>query len=350
LASKKTGHEARTARRAERSNPLQGLYDLFDARLGKLEPKWLPLSLVYLAMSLITNYANYKATGMPTEEWHENLWNLAPSAGAPNVYRMFSVVAAEAVHVALHISPTAAYMLNGTLFVFLAMCVFHVFLKKWFSSELSFAAVLFTFAALPLTYGHITQPWDQFTLLTFALGFLAIRDRKDAWLVPIILVGTFNRETTIFLVLAYFLCRFDEDPKGRLLAYCVVYGLCWAGPYLGIREYIGPRDYYTDYWMVEKNVTEWYYSIAFPALLFGIFWILALMDIRKKPKFLVRSAMIIPPFFILHFFMANMMEVRLFTTLFFLMVPLALFSLFKEKYLKADRPDTGKARAGAEEE
>jgi len=349
--NKKDGKTAKAkAMNSGSGNPFQGIYDFFDRRLHRYEPKWLPISLIYLALAFITGYANYKAGGAPRNEWHQAMFELSPDMGAPSIYRIFPTFLAEAVHVLLGISPRGAYMLTGAIFVFLAMCVFHVFLKKWFSTEITMIGTMFTFAALPLTYGYITQPSDPFNMLIFALGFLVIRDRKDPWLIPIILIGTTNRETTLFLVMAYFFYTMDGKNKLKTTAYTVVYGLCWAAVYVGIHWWVGPRDYYTDFWMYGKNIHEWYYSLAFPALLLGVFWVLSLMDFNKKPKFLRRSAIIIPPFLVLHFLIANMMEVRLFVTLFYILVPMALFSLFKEKNLEHTDPDGRGVNHGSEEE
>jgi hypothetical protein len=294
---------------------------------------------------MVTAYSNYKAGGLPALAWHESMINFR--SGAPNAYRVLPAFAAEATHRILGISAPYAYGINGCIFIFLAMCVFHFFLKKWFSTEITLVGILFVFAALPLTYGLIAQPSDTFSLFIWAVGLMLIRDRKDIWLIPVILIGTLNRETTVFLILAYFLFRLDEDAKGRLIGYSAVYFLCWLAVYEGLRLWIGPRDYYTDYWQYGHNIGQWYYSLAFPALLFGVFWLLALMDWKSKPKFLTRSALIIPPFIVLHLFMANLMESRLFDVLFLIIVPLALFSLFKEKYLdkterSSDKPEKGK--------
>jgi len=315
-------------------NPLVAFYDWLDGYFGKLEPRWLPVALMYLGLSMVTAYSNYKAGGLPSAAWHENMMDL--KSVAPNAYRVLPAFAAEATHRLLGVSAPFAYGINGCIFIFMAACVFHVFLKKWFSTEVTLVGTLFMFAALPLTYGLIAQPSDTFSLFIWALGLLLIRDKKDVWLIPVILVGTLNRETTLFLVLAYFLFRWDEAPKGRLIGYSAAYFVSWLAVYEGLRLWIGPRDYGTDYWQYGHNIDQWYYSLAFPALLFGVFWVMALMDWAKKPKFLTRSALIIPPFIFIHFFIANLMEARLFDVLFLIIVPLALFSLFKGTYLKAE--------------
>lgn len=318
------------------NGPLDGFYDRLDGFFGRFEKKWLPVALLYLGLAMVTSYANYKAGGLPAAAWHESM--ISFKSGAPNAYRILPAFMAEGTHRLLGISAPFAYGVNGCIFIFLAMCVFHVFLKKWFSTEVTLVGTLFVFAALPITYGQIAQPSDQPSLFFWALALLLMREKKDAWLIPVLLIATLNRETTLFLVLAYFFVRWDEYPKGKLIGYSAAYGLCWLAVYEGLRLWIGPRDYYTDYWQYGHNLSQWYFSIAFPALLFGVFWVLALMDWSKKPKLLTRSALIIPPFVLIHFFIANLMEARLFDVLFLIMVPLALFTLFKESALPEKKP------------
>lgn len=185
----------------------------------------------------------------------------------------------------------------------------------------------------------------MFNLIIFILGFIVIRDNKDNWLYPLLILGTFNRETVVFLILVYFFYHVGEIHFRKLflrtVSYIAIFSIivfCLYWEYGFLPSFMDNKVHLIAYPMYQFNLKMYsnlfkFLSLTNPALfiflLFGFFWILAFLNMNKKPKFLVKSAWIIPLYLIIHFFVGSFAETRIFLPLFLLLIPLGLFSLFK---------------------
>jgi len=188
-------------------------------------------------------------------------------------------------------------------------------------------------------------PSDMFNLLIFILGFMVIRDNKDNWLYPLLILGTLNHQTVVFLILVYFFYNVGQMNFRKLflrtVSYITIFGIIIFGLYWKygpLPSFMDNKIHLIGYPMYQFNLKMYSNlfkflsltnSALFIFLLFGFFWILAFLNITKKPTFLVKSAWIIPFYLIIHFFLGNFAETRIFLPLFLLLIPLGLFSLFK---------------------
>src|SRR5206468_2339407 len=73
------------------------------------------------------------------------------------------------------------------------------------------------YAVLPFNYFNAPYyPYDVPSVLFFTVGLLLIHGGGWIWYYPLFVLATFNRETSIFLVVAAVLAWFDRYSRGRL--------------------------------------------------------------------------------------------------------------------------------------
>ncbi|MBE0683795.1 MAG: hypothetical protein IH589_17960 [Anaerolineales bacterium] len=118
-------------------------------------------------------------------------------------------------------------------------------LVRWAAAWLLMLALPFHYI-LPLkTYYY---PSDIPAILFFVLGLTFLRQKKWSLYYLIFIIGTFNRETTIFLSIVYLLTSWKSTPRHKLAIYFTLQVLTW----LAIKILL--------WWMFKNNASEsvWY--------------------------------------------------------------------------------------------
>ena len=174
-----------------------------------------------------------------------------------------------------------------------------------------------------------------------------IRDKKYALLYFLIPIATFNKETTIALVLLYFLCGFGNEKAHMLLRRTAVYFLLWLIPYAVLLHTFGPKVFPSIFHTFWHNVggllqviktPNPYNHFYFLLYLYGFYWVLAFREFRKKDMFLRKSVIVVALYFIYVFSVVGAInEVRVFVPFCVYIIPLGLFSLFKEPVQQCKR-------------
>lgn len=239
-----------------------------------------------------------------------------------------------------------AYMFQRWLFVSLAFCCFHLYLRRWFSRAGAFAGVLFLAAVMPLTYKNHLQESAPLLMLLFLLALWAIRERRTTAYVILLCVGAMTNETILILPAAYFTWSLKQSTVKHTLkvlrntlltcfpaftiAAVIRYVTRDCGGYSGDiyfpAENIGGiyRDLFSSpliYWRVN------YIGII---LIYGVFWVFAFWRFSHKPAFLRRTSLIIPIFVAIHIITGRIEEVRQMIPLAFLIIPMGMCTLLDE--------------------
>jgi hypothetical protein len=182
-------------------------------------------------------------------------------------------------------------------------------------------------------------------LALFTLGALAIARGSD-WLFAIALAAAaLNRETSVFLVLLYALSA--PLTRSHVLG-AGTFGLEWLAVYAGLRVWRGLQHY--DYWQAGRNLTDltmplpaehydlYYRAYAyFFVVIFAPLLYLALREVRGAPLFVRRALLIVPCVIAVAFMFSNIIETRIFTPLYTLVLPAAMFALFNGSRLAHGR-------------
>jgi len=211
------------------------------------------------------------------------------------------------------------------LLLFLCCLAFHGYMRRWLDLQTTALGVVVFLALMPMVYWRGYHKLYDFTnLLIFIAGYWLIRERKDSWLVPLLVVGMVNRETAVMLVAVYFFVRWGELPGRRLLLGTGLLGLLSVGVYVGLRLAYGYESWFHWNELRENPVDPQTYIFLF--LFLNAFWVLAFLDWKRKPRFLRRAMLMVPVFFAIHFVVGYVREVRLFLPLLPLFIPLGLLS------------------------
>jgi len=232
------------------------------------------------------------------------------------------------------------YALFRFIFFFLAFSLFHIYLRKWFDDKLAMIGTLSMIASLPLILTNwYCLPTDMPELITFILGALWIKENKYKLLYILIPVATLNKETTIALVLLYFLNGIGKEKTGLLIKRSVTYFMLWAVTYGSLIAIFGFKTF-PDFCTITHNIEGLlsvfktpnpYNHFYFFIYLCGFYWILAFRNFRGKDPFLKRSMIVVSLFFLYVFFRVGAInEVRVFIPFYVFVIPLGLLSLFKE--------------------
>jgi hypothetical protein len=309
------------------SGSLAGRADMGPVPQGSSRTQRIGLPFLYIGLGIASALLWTRIADLASfPRWHAEM--IGGRALAPSQYRPLTSWIAEVFRLMLRTSYIPLpYFIVRALFTSLALICFDRYMRTWFSAGASAAGALCLAAILPFTYFRVIQESDTLNLLIFVLGFWAIAARRDVLLIPIMLIGTLNRETTAMIPAIYFLARWRYVPTKRLLGWTAFLILCWVAVYGGLRVFYGDRGYYTDVVMLSRNLRNVLPTVNV-LLMFGAVWVLAFFALRKAPPMLRRTIWLLPPFITLHYIVAIVTEVRLFLPFAPVLIPLAWWVLF----------------------
>jgi hypothetical protein len=259
--------------------------------------------------------------------WHLDM--LAGAAPAPNQYRPLTPWLAELLRQALpgH-DLIASYVLLRAAITGATLIVFDRYMRVWYEGAAAIAGTLALATLLPLTYLPVVQESDPLNLLAFVYVFLALARRYDAALLPLVLVGTLNRETVALVPALYAIVRWRDVRITRLVMVAGLLGATWVVVYGCLVGWYGLRGYYCDVVMLRHNVSSWMPTMEV-LLLYGPLWLLAAVAAPTAPIVLRRSVLLLPPYLALHYLVASVDEPRLFLPFAPVVIPLAWRVLFR---------------------
>jgi len=242
-------------------------------------------------------------------------------------------------HKVSHLPLDYTYALFRFIFYFITFMLFHIYLRRWFDDKVAMIGTLSVIASLPLTLTNFySVPTDMPELITFILGAMFIKENRHKALFFLIPIATLNRETSLALVLLYFLNGIGRQQLGLLMKRTSAYFVLWfipfaalvltkgtltvpAGYFLGVNTQ-GMLRIFTNF-----NLYNQYY---FWFYLCGFYWILAFRDFRRKDRMLKRAMAIVIAHFLFAFLKVGAInEVRMFIPFYVFIIPLGLFSLFE---------------------
>jgi hypothetical protein len=258
----------------------------------------------------------------------------AGTESAPGKYRVLAPFLIDGAAGVSGASLENTWYVTRLLFIFLAYCTIHAYLRTWFPPEAALAGVALTAATLPLTFTNSwPHPDSMPELALFTLGALAIARRADGLFAVTLAAAALNRETSAFLVLLYLVAA----PLTRSRAVrAALFGLEWFAIYAGLRLARGLQHY--EYWQAGRNFSDlrllpgnydpYYRAYAyFAVILFGPMLYLALKA-KGTPLFVRRALVVVPCFVVVAFAFSSIIESRIFTPLYPLVLPGLMFCLF----------------------
>ena len=296
--------------------------------------------LLYITLAVAAGFADLRMrqhTGKVVEEYIPGV--VANTEFAPGAYRVLAPVVITAVSNVTGLSLLNTWYLTRLLFIFVAFCCIHFYLRTWFEPGAALAGVAFTAASLPLTFTNSWPHPDSIPeLALFAAGAMAAARGADLSFGIVLVLAALNRETSAFLVLLYAVTR---PLTINHAARTALFGLVWFAIYAGLRMHRGLRHY--EYWQAARNWADlgllpsnydpYYRAYAyFGILLFGPLLYLAVRaQAYPAPLFVRRALLVVPCFVLVAFLFSSIIESRIFTPLYVLVLPGALFAVWHEE-------------------
>lgn len=231
-----------------------------------------------------------------------------------------------------------AYLLFNSGAILFSLASLYALLNLWFSGSESLAGVLLAAATMPLTFqDQYFHPWSFLEFGFFALGFVLIERERHGWFAVVLALACLNRETSLFLLLAFFFTRILPWEPGRgvsreSLRLFTAYGVLWLGIFFGLRLVRGfPPPTFTAHEAWRVNVLNWRRATGLNLLFFGAFWIYVALGFRRAPAFLRRASLIIPLYAALLCVIGLWYEIRYLLTLYPILIPMGMSYLFRLK-------------------
>jgi hypothetical protein len=188
--------------------------------------------------------------------------------------------------------------------------------KNWFPlMELTFINA-FNTQWFPCTNWY---PWDLASILFFTLGLIFIYKENWQWYYPLFIVATFNRETTLFLVLVYVFTAMGKIPQRKIIFHTIIQ-LCIWGSIKAFLYWLYRDNPAMGYGIFElqifKNVHKLIYSEPSFLLMFlsiwGLVWVPVAIWYRRIPSvFVKRTLWVLPLIFVSIGLVGNIHEIRL---------------------------------------
>jgi hypothetical protein len=217
------------------------------------------------------------------------------------------------------------------LFMFFAAAKFF---SIWFNDTGTIVSLLLFALLVPLSLTGYDTPGDITTAGAMALGFYFINTDKIKYLYPVIFIGAFNELQIILLILFYLFGKSGNLTAKKVWMNAVLLSVTFVTAYVIIYLLRGGRAGNDEVvWYFTKDAA---YNIANPN--FIILWAVMILpllyysvkDLKLKPDFLRRNLLtVLPAFYIFAiFFIARMREIDKALTIFLILIPLALLTLF----------------------
>jgi hypothetical protein len=293
--------------------------------------------LLYVTIAIAVGFADLRMRAYPKHPVEKFIPAvLANAEPAPAKYRVLAPYLHDYAIRVTGASPLTVWYASRLLWIFLACVFMHAYLRTWFQTEAAVAGVALTAATIPLTFTNSWAHPDHIPeLALFALGAAAIARRSDVLFGVALAAAALNRETSVFLVLLYAVV---EPPSRSRLLRTVFFGLEWLAIYGGLRLVRGVEHY--DYWQAARNLADlgmplpadlydpYYRAYAyFVVVLFGPMLYLA-VKANGAPRFIRAALFVALCVVVVAFLFSNIIETRIFTPLYALVLPGAIFYLF----------------------
>lgn len=243
-----------------------------------------------------------------------------------------------------------AYAIYDLLAVFFLLATLLIWLRQWFSKEQALIGVLFIAASMSIALqDHDFQPWSLLEAGLLTASLIAIHQKRDGLVAVLVALASLNRETAVFIPLAFLLIRFDASGLRAKLDWrpiLMAAGLLaiWAAIFGGLRYFRGDAPHMaTLEQILARNLTRpcLFYTVINTGLFLGGFWVFALLGLKYAPHPVRRAVWIVPPYLITIILWGVWHEVRLLMPLYPILAPLGLAFVYPRQASKDRPPDAG---------
>jgi hypothetical protein len=265
---------------------------------------------------------------------------LQGTASTPYLYRVLVPLLAGLLKAVFSLPDySSAGMIWNYLFIMAFFPLFHGYLKKWFDDEPALLVVVLLGFWLPNSFGFNVFE-DFLELIIFTAGFWLIREKQDQYLYPLIFLAALNKETSLFIVVAYLVSVFRyQDMTGSILKSLKLFTF-WLLPTVLLRLIRGIKPYGCEiftwplnlrwllggFWDSSGNLLVFQIFIVFFSLV-PFFLLILFFTWKKLDKFLKRNLITVLLYCSSVLIFAYIIEIRVFYPILPILIPAAFYSL-----------------------
>lgn len=256
------------------------------------------------------------------------------SAEAPMRYRILVPYFVQFIGSIIPGKPDNTFLFSYFLYyqfsVAFSLFLTYLFIRFWYPRKLAFTGVLIMSVSLLAAFGDgYFQPWSLLEIGLFAAGLICIYKDKETGLAVVVLLSSLNRETGIFLCIAYLLVHIDfQRPfiKPRNLLWTVFYFVIWGLVFGGLRIWLGNAPQLSIMEILQRNLTPSGIIMAVIniSLFLGASWLLVFRGIKTCPEFIQKTWRVVPVYILFFLIFGLWQEVRLLSTLLPILITTAL--------------------------
>jgi hypothetical protein len=242
-------------------------------------------------------------------------------------YRVLIPYAAEGLTRVLQQTPVGhrAFAVSFGIFNFTAMALMlwaiGVLMTRLLRYELALFGVAVSAMMMEFTFRyHNYHPWSFWEGTFFAAGLLLIHLRRYWAFSAVSLLALVNRETSVFLLIAFLAI---EWPNGSGLRFAVANLVIWVAGFFALHRIVGyaPATF-TVQMAVEGNRSNLLLAVWVNLLIVGIPLPLIWRGLQRAPVFYRRAALALPPYLALLLVIGYWWEIRYWITALPIIVPL----------------------------
>lgn len=216
------------------------------------------------------------------------------------------------------------------LFIYI---MFYKYLKLFFSDQTCIIGLILLCILIPLGITSIWEDGDYFTLLFYLIGLNLIFRSKEIYLPFVILLGEFNRDQIIFLLIIYLCYALSKrelfKPKTILVAAACI--ALWAGAYYMMRLIFGFKESkYTVAWNTGHNLSMIPQIINLWTVMVIPFLVLSALSFRRSSAFFRYAFIAILFYIVIFFFNGFMTQMAKFLPAYLVLIPMSLQFLTNE--------------------
>jgi hypothetical protein len=261
------------------------------------------------------------------------------TADAPSRYRVLGPFLIDAATRTSGAPPLIVFLIIRLLCIYAGLVATHVYLRRWYRPAFALLGTTLMAALLPLTFTNSwAHPDSMVEIVLFTAGCAAVVAQRDAWFFAILILATLNRETSGFLLLLWAWQRIASERTTMMIARITGVACAWMAVFVALRWIRGFVSY--EYWMLPTNLTSLvplapnfdpYVRVS------GYLWLIltvpliafAVKGVRQTgwSSFFGRAVWVAASLIVVGFVFSSVIESRIFTPLFPLLLPAAMAGL-----------------------
>lgn len=261
------------------------------------------------------------------------------TADAPTRYRILVPAIVEIIAAIISGEPYTSFLLAYFIYyqfsIVFSLTFLFLYIRSWYSDFYSLIGIFVVAISMLVAFGDgYFQPWSLLEIGLFSACLFAIYKHKTTWLMLIVALATFNRETGLFFALAYLVIHLkNEFPfiTKKHFMWASVYFVIWGCVYVYLRLWLGYAPQLSLMRILQINFTKLNVlrTVVNISLFLGAYWLLLWAGFKVANSFVLATWRIVPIYLVAYLIFGIWLEVRLLTFLYPVLIPTGLGVLDK---------------------